>query len=55
MDLFDDNLNIVHWNIRISPVRDPDLARAIDDGQINPFIKMSLTAQLNQHLWANKV
>ena len=55
VDLFDDNLNIVHWNIQISPVRDPDLARAIDDGQINPFIKMSLTAQLNQHLWANKV
>jgi hypothetical protein len=53
--LFDDNLNIIHWNIQIAPVKNPDYAWAEEKQQINPYIQISLTAGLNEHLWANKL
>ena len=55
VDLFDDNLNIIHWNIQIAPVKNPDYAWAEEKQQINPYIQISLTAGLNEHLWANKL
>lgn len=55
IDLFDDTLNIVNWNIQISPVKNPDYAWAEENQQINPFVQISLTAGLNEHLWASKL
>lgn len=55
VDLFDDNLNIVNWNMQISPVKNPDYAWAEEDQQINPFVQITLTAELSKHLWANKL
>ncbi len=55
IDLFDEKLDIVDWNIAISPTKNPDYAWAEENQQINPFIKISLTAKLTDHLWANKL
>lgn len=55
VDLFDENLNITDWKIQISPQKNPDYAWAESDQQINPFIKISLTTKLTDHLRANKL
>lgn len=55
VDLFDENLNIINWNIQISPIKNPDYAWAEEDYQINPLIQISLTSKLNNHLRANKL
>ena len=54
VDLFDEKLNITDWNIEIYPVKDPDLAWAEMNQQINPYIKISLTAWLSEHLSSNR-
>jgi hypothetical protein len=42
--LFDEKINILNWKIDIFPIRKPDYARASLEQQINPYIKISLTA-----------
>lgn len=55
IDFFDENLNITEWNIEISPVKHPDYARAEEYQQIDPRIKIALTAKLSPHVRANKL
>jgi hypothetical protein len=44
VDLFDEALDIERWNIQIFPVKNPEYAWQNDDQQINPYIRISLTA-----------
>jgi hypothetical protein len=54
VDLFDEKINILNWKIDIFPIRNPDYARARLEQQINPYIKISLTAWLSDHLASNR-
>ena len=40
VDLTYGNTNVSTWNLIVSPINDPDLYRADDSHQINPYIKM---------------
>ena len=53
VDLFDEKLNITDWNIQLSPVKNPDYAWTENEQQINPYIKITLTAQLNKWISSN--
>lgn len=55
VNLLDENISIANWNIEISPVKNPEYARAENDMQINPFIKISLSTNLSPHLWNKKL
>lgn len=39
----------------MGPNKNPDYARAEDNQQINPYIRITLTAELSQHLRGNKL
>lgn len=53
VDLFDEKLNITDWNIQLSPVKDSNYAWTENEQQINPYIKITLTAQLNKWISSN--
>ena len=54
VDLFDEKLNILKWNIELYPVKDQDLAWKDIGQQINPYFKITLTAWLSDHLFSNR-
>jgi len=54
VDLFDEKINITDRKIDIYPQEDPNLAWADMQQQINPYIRISLTAGLSEHLASNR-
>lgn len=54
-NLLNDNISIDERNIKILPIQKPEYARADENSQINPYIKLSLSTSLTPHLWGNKL
>lgn len=54
VDLFDEKLNILGWNIEAYPIKDQDLAWQDESQQINPYFKITITAGLSNHLISNR-
>ena len=54
VDLFDEKLNILDWNIEVYPVKDQELAWKEVNQHINPYFKITFTAGLSDHLFSNR-
>ena len=54
VNLFDDKLNILNWNIELYPVKDQELAWKEVNQHINPYFKITITAWLSEHLFSNR-
>jgi hypothetical protein len=46
VNIFPSNITISDWNLVIYPSKDPNLAWAVDEQQINPYIKMKIKTKL---------
>ncbi len=54
VNLFDEKLNILSWNIEAYPVKDQELAWKEVNQHINPYFKITFTAWLSDHLFSNR-
>lgn len=54
VDLFDEKLDILSWNIEVYPVRDYELSWKDENQQINPYVKIMINAGLSNHLISNR-
>ena len=54
VNLFDEKLNILWWNIEVYPEKDQELAWKEVGSHINPYFKITLTAGLSDHLFSNR-
>ena len=54
VNLFDEKLNILEWNIEAYPVKDQEFAWKEVDQHINPYFKITITAWLSDHLSSNR-
>lgn len=55
VNLFDSNISVKSWKIHIAPNTNPDYAWQKKDVQINPYISISLTTELNYNKWKQKL
>lgn len=46
INLFDKNITIADWNLKVYPTKNPSYARAEDNMQINPYFIISMTSKL---------
>jgi hypothetical protein len=54
VNLFDEKLDILDWNLEVYPIKDQDLAWGDTNQQINPYFKLTITAWLSNHLFSNR-
>ncbi len=55
VDLFDSNISVKSWKIHVAPSTNPDYAWKTKDIQINPYLSISLTTELNYNKWKQKL
>lgn len=55
VNIFERNLTVADWNLRVFPTKNPDYAWKENAFQINPYFTISMTAKLYGGVWFSKL